>query len=284
MRLIGEAFPEGPVDGGPDREGGTGLSHCRGSRRRRSARPADRSARVALPATHDIVSGLINSVFIIVLTVSYAVLIFSGSLAALLPVGIGYVAGMAVGIIAACVIFAISSSRIRVVKRGLSRSEFGSRVDRPAEQLKQLLEHGSAIRIVWLHGFLFFGSTNSLVEELKQIVTADSSGKGCRMFVLDFHQVLGIDSSAVDSLRKLRQFAEREGLFIAVSDLAPAVRGALRSGGFCAPSDAVCQESMPRSNGARRSSLPNLVSRTTRCAPPMSGWHARWAAKRNSIG
>jgi hypothetical protein len=42
----------------------------------------DRSA-VALPATHDIVSGLINSVFIIVLTVSYAVLIFSGSLAAL---------------------------------------------------------------------------------------------------------------------------------------------------------------------------------------------------------
>jgi SulP family sulfate permease len=195
-----------------------------------------------------------------------------------------FVAGMAVGIIAACVIFAISSSRIRVVKRGLSRSEFGSRVDRPAEQLKQLLEHGSAIRIMWLHGFLFFGSTNSLVEELKQIVTADSSGKGCRMFVLDFHQVLGIDSSAVDSLRKLRQFAEREGLFIAVSDLAPAVRGALRSGGFCAPSDAVCQESMPRSNGARRSSLPNLVSRTTRCAPPMSGWHARWAAKRNSIG
>ncbi len=89
-----------------------------------------------------------------------------------------FVAGMAVGIIAACVIFAISSSRIRVVKRGLSRSEFGSRVDRPAEQLKQLLEHGSAIRIMWLHGFLFFGSTNSLVEELKQIVSAALLGQG----------------------------------------------------------------------------------------------------------
>jgi SulP family sulfate permease len=66
----------------------------------------DRSARVALPATHDIVSGLINSVFIIVLTVSYAVLIFSGSLAALLPVGIGY------GLIAAtvtAVVFAMAS-------------------------------------------------------------------------------------------------------------------------------------------------------------------------------
>jgi SulP family sulfate permease len=61
---------------------------------------------VALPATHDIVSGLINSVFIIVLTVSYAVLIFSGSLAALLPVGIGY------GLIAAtatAVVFAMAS-------------------------------------------------------------------------------------------------------------------------------------------------------------------------------
>jgi hypothetical protein len=66
----------------------------------------DRSGQAVLPATHDIVSGLINSVFIIVLTVSYAVLIFSGSLAALLPVGIGY------GLIAAtatAVVFAMAS-------------------------------------------------------------------------------------------------------------------------------------------------------------------------------
>src|SRR5262245_28774844 len=153
-----------------------------------------------------------------------------------------FLAGMAVGIVAACVIFAINSSRVRVVKRGLSRSEFGSRVDRPAEQLKQLLEQGQAIQILWLHGFLFFGSTNRLVEELKQIVARAASGRACRMFVLDFHQVLGIDSSAVDSLRKLRHFAEREGLFIAVSDLSPAVQGALRPGGFFEPEDAVCQE------------------------------------------
>src|SRR5262245_35468526 len=61
---------------------------------------------VSLIATQDIVSGIINSVFIIVLTVSYAVLIFSGPLVEMLPVGIGY------GLIAATVtamVFAAAS-------------------------------------------------------------------------------------------------------------------------------------------------------------------------------
>ena len=194
-----------------------------------------------------------------------------------------FVAGMAVGIIAACVIFAISSSRIRVVKRGLSRSEFGSRVDRPAEQLKQLLEHGSAIRIMWLHGFLFFGSTNSLVEELKQIVTADSSGKGCRMFVSIFIRCWG------STHRQWTACASSVSSLSAKACSSPFRISPRLSAAHCGPAASVHRAtlsarnspiSMPRSNGARRSSLPNLVSRTTRCAPPMSGWHARWAAKR----
>src|SRR5262249_42415946 len=102
-----------------------------------------------------------------------------------------FVAGIAVGVVAACVIFAISSSRVRVVKRGLSRSEYGSRVDRPPEQHKQLLDHGQAIQIMWLHGFVFFGSANRLLQDVKEIVTSQKSG-ACRMVILDFHQVLGI--------------------------------------------------------------------------------------------
>jgi SulP family sulfate permease len=64
----------------------------------------------------------------------------------------------------------------------------------------------------------------------------------CRMVILDFHQVLGIDSSAVVSLIKLRHFAEREDLLIAVSDLPPAVEISLRSGGFLgSDDDAICR-------------------------------------------
>jgi SulP family sulfate permease len=152
-----------------------------------------------------------------------------------------FVAGIAVGVVAACVTFAVSSSRIRVVKRGLSRSEYGSRVDRPPEHHKQLVAHGNGIQIMWLHGFVFFGSTNRLLLDVKEIVTTQGSGV-CRMVILDFHQVLGIDSSAVDSLIKLRHFAEREGLLLAVSDLPPAVERSLRAGGFLRGSqDEICR-------------------------------------------
>src|SRR5262249_8676677 len=41
-----------------------------------------------------------------------------------------FVAGVAIGIIAACVTFAVNTSRIRLVKQGLDRSRYRSRVDR----------------------------------------------------------------------------------------------------------------------------------------------------------
>src|SRR5262249_57760114 len=62
--------------------------------------------RVLLPTIQDVISGLVNSVFSIALSVSYAVLIFSGPLAGMLPVGIGY------GLVAATVtamVFAAAS-------------------------------------------------------------------------------------------------------------------------------------------------------------------------------
>src|SRR5262249_62153964 len=62
--------------------------------------------RVLLPTIQDVISGLVNSVFSIALSVSYAVLIFSGPLAGILPVGIGY------GLVAATVtamVFAAAS-------------------------------------------------------------------------------------------------------------------------------------------------------------------------------
>ncbi len=43
-----------------------------------------------------------------------------------------FIAGVVLGVMAACITFAVNTSRVRLVKLGLSRSNFGSRVDRPA--------------------------------------------------------------------------------------------------------------------------------------------------------
>jgi SulP family sulfate permease len=50
--------------------------------------------------------------------------------------------------------------------------------------------------------------------------------------ILDFRQVLGIDSSAVMSLIKLRQVADREGFVLVLSEIPPPVSQALRVGGL----------------------------------------------------
>jgi SulP family sulfate permease len=142
-----------------------------------------------------------------------------------------FIAGIGTGVLAACVTFVVNTGRIRLVKLGLSRSFFSSRVDRPPFQQDLLVRHGNGIQIMWLQGFVFFGSANRLLMHVREIVAAQGDGI-CRNVILDFHQVLGIDSSAVLSLIKLRHLAEREGFTIAVAELPAAVEKMLRVGKF----------------------------------------------------
>jgi SulP family sulfate permease len=151
----------------------------------------------------------------------------------ILIVGFGFLAGIAAGIVVACMTFAVSSSRVRLVKMELTRSNYSSRVDRPPAQNAELVRHGERIRILRLQGFMFFGSANRLLDHVKDIV-GEKNSRGCRVVVLDFREVLGIDSTAVMSLIKLGQFAGREGVLVAVSALTEKMERVLYAGGFTA--------------------------------------------------
>jgi sulfate permease, SulP family len=141
-----------------------------------------------------------------------------------------FVAGVGVGVIAACITFAVNTSRVRLVKLGMDRSNFASRVDRPNYHAETLRAQGAGIQIMWLHGFIFFGSAHNLLQHIR---SALAGGPGaCRSLILDFRQVLGIDYSAVMTLLKLRHFAEREGFDLVLSDLPPNVARSLEKGGF----------------------------------------------------
>jgi sulfate permease, SulP family len=151
-----------------------------------------------------------------------------------------FLAGVAFGVVSACVTFAINTSRIRLVKQVVDRSSYRSRVDRPVLHQEALVQHGSSIQIMWLHGFVFFGSAHRLLLDVKQIIETRGHNV-CRSLILDFRQVLGIDSSATLSLGKLWNFAEREGFVIALSSVPPAVETALRSGGLLGTNDQVAK-------------------------------------------
>jgi SulP family sulfate permease len=141
-----------------------------------------------------------------------------------------FVAGVVLGFVMACIAFALNTSRVRLLKLGLNRTVYSGSVDRPMVQQEHLVRHGMSIQIMWLHGFVFFGSAYRLLLQIQEIVNTQNGT--CRSLILDFRQVMGIDSSAVMSLCRLRQIAGRKGFAVVLSGVPPAVKSTLEVAGL----------------------------------------------------
>lgn len=140
----------------------------------------------------------------------------------------GYLPGVLLGLIGACLTFAVNYSRIGVVRRHLTRASFASTVERSPEQTGHLREHGGKIHVFWLSGFIFFGSSNSLFEAIRRTIERQAAPV-IRYVILDFSAVSGADTSAVLSLVKLRNFCGQHGVSLVIAGLRPAMRERLGS-------------------------------------------------------
>lgn len=185
-----------------------------------------------LPAP--ILAGLLIYLGIVVLT---AVLLHSPAhrawtdfgLALLIMLAIvnaGYLTGVMLGFIASCLMFAFSYSRVAVIRRHLTRAEFASNVDR-APHLSQLLrDEGQRIHIFWLEGFIFFGSSNGVLEEIRAALPVGSVKR--RYAVLDVSGVSGFDTSAMLSFIKLKNHCELAHSTMAIAGATPRMIAALQ--------------------------------------------------------
>ena len=148
-----------------------------------------------------------------------------------IAVRFGYLEAAGVGVVAACIIFAVKYSRIRVVKHDLTRREYGSYVERSPEQLAFLKQNGDLIRILWIQGYLFFGTANRLYESSRARLSG-SEGRSIHFLLLDLSNVTGIDSSSVYSFVKLADRVREHGATLVVSGLSDDVREAFSSSSF----------------------------------------------------
>lgn len=149
----------------------------------------------------------------------------------LVIINFGYFMGVAVGVIGACLMFAVSYSRIGVIRRQLTRGEYASNVERAPEQLRILRHEGHRIHIFWLSGFIFFGSSNGLFEQIRRTINAQND-KPINYVVLDFTAVPGLDTSAVLSLIKLRNYCNEQDVTLVFSGLDELTRANFRKAGF----------------------------------------------------
>lgn len=134
----------------------------------------------------------------------------------------GYLEGVAVGIVAAVILFVLKYSQVDVIKHRLTGDSIHSNVDRPRRHRGYLQTHGRQLRILKLQGFIFFGSAHRIHEEVGGLLGSDPA-EGPRAVILDFHHVTGMDSSAAISFSKIGRLAVREGFDLVFTGIPPAV-------------------------------------------------------------
>jgi SulP family sulfate permease len=116
--------------------------------------------------------------------------------------------------------FVVSYSRSSVVKHELDGTCFSSRVIRNPQARALLADIGEQAYYLQLQGFIFFGTAYSLLEAVRGRVRQTTT----RHVVLDFRQVIGLDSTALLSFEKLRQLARDSGFSLTFAGLSPALR------------------------------------------------------------
>lgn len=121
----------------------------------------------------------------------------------------GLFEGVAIGMVASLIFFALRLSRIDVIESKTTLHEQRSNKFRPVPDRAILSQHGDRAAIYRLRGYIFFGSVYPLVNRLRQSLGADSRPV-CMM--LDFSDVSGFDFSAVNVLSRLLQSANSTGV------------------------------------------------------------------------
>jgi SulP family sulfate permease len=146
---------------------------------------------------------------------------------------IGFTLAVLAGILASCLNFALSYSRLGVVQHDLDGSGIRSSVQRPAAHREVLAQHGPSIRVLVLRGVIFFGTASTLLDRVRGFLQAPR-GAIERELVLDFSHVDSADSSAALTFTKIAQLAAARQVRLVVCGLGPGTRAAMAEAGTTA--------------------------------------------------
>lgn len=141
----------------------------------------------------------------------------------------GFTAGILTGLVAALALFVVEYSRVASTRFIADGRDYHGEL-MPESYREALREHGHAIVVIKLSGFVFFGTGDRVVQEVTRRAAAGAGD--LRFVIMDFRQVTGLDSSAVMSFARLRRFAEARGLTILLTGLGPTIRDRLFASGL----------------------------------------------------
>jgi SulP family sulfate permease len=142
----------------------------------------------------------------------------------------GLLPGVVVGAVLSVVLLAISYGRIDQVRQVAFGETHRSNVDRGPSERATLAAMGERFQILRLHGFVFFGTANGLLERIRERLEAGAPA----FLVIDLLRVSGVDSSAVVSFAKIERLAQTYGSELLLTGASDPVRRQLERGGVVA--------------------------------------------------
>jgi SulP family sulfate permease len=147
----------------------------------------------------------------------------------------GFLQAIAVGVLVAAALFVIQYSQVSIIRNALNGQNFHSNVDRPKAHRDLLNERGAEIHILRLQGFIFFGTIQAILNEVRRRLVQPAPAFG--YLVLDFQRVTRLDSSAVFGIKRLKQLTHANGVLMVWTQVAPAIKRQLEGGGLVDDAD-----------------------------------------------
>ncbi len=143
----------------------------------------------------------------------------------------GFLQGVAVGFMAAVIMFAVSCSRTEVVRHELTGKSYQSQVRRQPEHRQLLDREGERIYLLRLQGFIFFGTVDRLFNRIKSRLI-DQRKPQPYFVILDFHRVDTLDSTGMLSFRKLKDLTTDQQTHIVITAPTEKIKRQLVQGGL----------------------------------------------------
>lgn len=108
----------------------------------------------------------------------------------IVAVTLGVLPALALGAVAACLLFVVVYARIDVVRLFTTAAHLKARVERSPQERAVLSGLGDRVHIYSLTGFLFFGTTRRLLSRLQASLQSETPP---RIVIVDMKRIVGLD-------------------------------------------------------------------------------------------
>ncbi|KAF9431534.1 hypothetical protein BGZ76_000190 [Entomortierella beljakovae] len=134
--------------------------------------------------------------------------------------GFGFVEGIFMGILLACVFFVVTNSRKEGIRYSCTGESAKSTVRRVYRQQKFLRQVGRQIYIFKLQGDMFFGTINKVEKEIQDVFSRRRwEINPIQFLILDFSLVRNVDFSAAEGFGRIRRAVRARKVCLVLSGL-----------------------------------------------------------------